>query len=373
MVTLRPSTAATWMVCFGYAAMRAAYPEAPEEADNDVREDGTACHWLAEQEWNGKSVAIGSLSPNQRVITQEMFNAVADYFVVLRSWRGKALLEHPVPLDVIYPGMAGTVDAHALSHEHRTLDVGDLKYGFRFVEVIENWQLICYALGLIMEHRLPADYKVTLHIIQPRSFHRAGPRRRWTTTVGELVATYLPQLQRAAREAMGPAPLCTPNPGCVDCPGRHACEALQNAAHTSLEVAYSATPHNLPSAALGNELARLKVAAKHLEARITGLETDVEARLRKGQVVIGWALAPSFAREAWKEGAQSQLLTLASQYYGVDLAKPRELVTPAEARRRFPATLVAQFTHKPSTGVKLVKTDKNEARRIFDPSAGEAT
>lgn len=368
MHTLRPSTAATWMVCYGYAAMRAAYPELPEEADNDVREDGTACHWLAEQEWGGNHVPVGTMSPNQRIITQEMHNAVADYFVVLRSWGGQALLEHQVPMDRIYPGMTGTVDAHANNTATRTLHVGDLKYGFRFVEVIENWQLLCYAIGLIVYYQLPADYKIVLHIIQPRSFHRAGPRRSWTTTAGEVMGTYLPQLQHAAREAMGPAPACTPNPGCVDCPGRHACMALQNAAHTSLEVAYSATPHNLPSAALGNELSRLKVAAKHLEARITGLETDVESRLRKGQVVIGWTLAPSFAREAWKEGAESQLLTLASQYYGVDLAQPRKLVTPAEARRRFPETLVAQFTHKPSTGVKLVKTDKNEARRIF---AGE--
>ena len=97
---LRPSSAAIWSKCHGYAALNAALgTEYVEETDNEIREDGTACHWLAAELWEGRSVTPGTLSPNGREITEEMLYAVDDYHVLLRSWNATDItIEKLVPV-----------------------------------------------------------------------------------------------------------------------------------------------------------------------------------------------------------------------------------------------------------------------------------
>lgn len=362
--------------------MRALYPDAPDEADNDVREDGTACHWLAKEIWERRIPAEGSLSPNNRVLDDEMFDAVDLYHGVLRqsAWQdGETYIEQPIDCSLIYPKMQGTPDAFTViargEHSNGRLRVVDLKYGFRFVEVWDNLQLIIYALCIAWKLELPDDYLVELTIVQPRSYHRDGPVRSWTTTVGNLRAKYLQMLRDAANAAMGgAAPPCTPNPGCVDCAARFSCVALQNAALRAVEQAYMGIPLELPPSAIGMELTILKAAERALEARIAGLTMQAESLIRNGKVVPGWTIAPTYARERWQDGAEAHILTLASKYFDVDASKPTQAVSPARARKLgIPDKIVAMFSHKPSTGVKLAKQDPNEAKKAFQSTAVTTT
>jgi Protein of unknown function (DUF2800). len=346
--------------------MRAAFPLAPDEADNDVCEDGTACHWLANEVWDGRFPQEGTLSPNNRVITEEMFDAVDMYHDVLRGWADVApVCEKQVPIPSVMQGMVGTPDAWAYNPTKKRLYIADLKFGYRFVEVWDNWQLICYVSGLIDLLQLN-DQEVTVEmtIVQPRSNHRNGPVRTWRVRASDLRG-HVNQLANAAIVATQEAPECVPNPGCRDCPGRHACDALQNAALTAIETAYAGVPLELPAPALGNELRLLKDAAKKLDARITGLETQADQMLRKGEVIPGWVLAPTFARESWREGTENEIITI-GQLMGKSVAKPIKPITPAQARKVLPANLVAIYAHKPSTGVKLVPQDPYEARKAFE-------
>lgn len=344
--------------------MRAMFPLAPEDADTEVTEDGTACHWLANEVWCGRLPAVDTLAPNGRVLTDEMFDAVDTYHGVLRAWSGvHAVCEQLIPIPRILQGMQGTPDAWAYNPDTKTLYIADLKFGFRFVEVWDNLQLICYACGLIDLLGLSWDTtKIEFVIVQPRSFHREGPVRKWRTTAADILP-FVMQLQVAAN-----APVqYTPNPGCFDCPGRHVCSAYQNAAMQAMEVAYGGgSTHELSGVALGAELRMLKDAAKKLEGRISGLETQAESLLRGGKTIPGWSLAPSFARETWREGTESLVLTLAECYFKTSVAKPTKAVTPAQARKVLPAGIVAMFAHKPSTGVRLVKQDPYEAKKAFE-------
>lgn len=359
---LRPSSAATWVVCSGNIDMRAMFPAAPEEADNEICEDGTACHWLAAEIWERRFAQEGSLAPNGRVLTDEMFEAVDTYHDVLRSWPSVVpVCEKYVPIPRIAPGFGGTPDAWAYNPDTHTLYIADLKFGFRFVEVWDNWQLICYACGLM--DLLGLDWQHTaieFVIVQPRCAHRDGPVRRWRTHAA-LLDDKIAQLQAAAAATTR----YVPNPGCRDCPGRHVCVALQNSALSALETAYSGDPYELPPAALGDELRRLKDASKKLDARISGLETQAEHSLRKGVTVPGWVLSASYARETWREGTEPQVIAL-GVLQGVNVTKPIRAVTPAQARKLLPVAMVAMFAHKPSTGVKLTMQDPYEARKAFD-------
>lgn len=343
--------------------MRAMFPAAPDEADNDVCEDGTACHWLASEVWDGRFPAEDTLAPNGRLLTEEMFDAVDLYHDVLRSWPDVVpVCEQYVPIPRILQGFGGTPDAWAYNPTKKRLYIADLKFGFRFVEVWENWQLICYACGLLDLLQLDdQDVTVEFVIVQPRSFHREGPVRKWCVRASDLRAHINILIGAAAAPA-----LCVPNPGCVDCPGRHVCVALQNSALTAVETSYKGDPHELTPQALGVELRLLEHAEKLLKARKTGLQTQAEHLLRHGQSVQGYALYPTFAREGWKDGGEAQIITLGQQYFSVNVAKPLRAITPAQARKVLPADIVGMYAHKPSTGVKLTKIDPLEAKKAFD-------
>lgn len=341
--------------------MRAMFPAAPDEADSEVTDDGTACHWLAAELWEGRHHAEGTLAPNGRVLTDEMFDACDLYHDVLRSW-GEAVpvCEKSIPIDRILQGLTGTPDAFAYNPTLKRLYIADLKFGFRFVEVWDNWQMICYAVGLLDLLGLwDQDVTIEFVIVQPRSSHRDGPVRKWVCKLADIIGHINVLILAARRETQ-----YVPNPGCGDCPGRHVCVALQNSALTALERAYQGDPFELSPAALGDELRRLKDAAKKLEARVTGLETQAESMLRNGKQVNGWTLAPSYARETWKEGGEQRILTLA-HLQGVNAAKPMRAMTPNQLRKVLPSSLVAMFAHKPSTGVRLTKVDPYEARKAF--------
>lgn len=356
------------MVCFGSVAVKAAFPELPDEADNDVREDGTAAHWLANEIWNGRFPAVDSMSPNQRVLDAYMFDYVDEYHGVLRSHGVPMQCEQSLKLDVIHPGMTGTPDAWGWDDKKLILYVDDFKYGFRFVEVWYNWQLICYAAALLEKLGINGQTDqyttVVFTIHQPRSPHRSGPIRTWTVRASDL-RPYINQLRHAAEMAMRDEwPDCTPNPGCPDCAGRHACEALHNSALTALETSYGGSPLEMDAPAVGNELRMLMTAQKRLEARVTGLQVQAESMIRAGKIVPHFTLAATFAREKWREGTESHVMSL-GLLYGANLAQPVKAISPAQARKLIPSTLVAQFAHKPSTGVSLQKQDPLEAAKAF--------
>lgn len=346
--------------------MRAAFPEIPEEADNDVREDGTAAHWLANEIWHQRVPPVDSLSPNGRLMDEEMFDHVDGYHSTLRSLTNAQWnIEQPVSMAWLHAEAPdGTPDAWAFDQHTYTLYVADFKYGFRFVEVWYNWQMICYVRALIEKLQLDdLTLRVVMVIVQPRSYHRDGPVRKHTMVASEIRG-FVNILKAAAHDAMQDHAACMPNPGCINCPGKHACMALQNSALTALETAYSSVPLELDERGVADELKRLKDGAKKLEARIAGLDMQAESLLRSGKVVPGWMLAPTFARERWRDGSESQVLTL-GMLYGADLAKARKPVTPAQARKLIGDKAVRMFTHTPSTGVRLTQIAPHEVLKKF--------
>lgn len=369
---LRPSGASTWAICELAVAMRALFPQMPDEADTDVCEDGTAAHWLASEIWNGNFPKEGSLSPNNRVITDEMFDGVDLYHDVLRDafWRdAETYCEQMQDCSIIYPGMKGTPDAFSLKRDADGvwhLRVVDFKFGYRFVEVWHNLQLIIYAAALAVRFSLPTGTRIQLVIVQPRCNHRDGPVRTWNTTIDGL-AHHVNHLRLRAEAAMGPNPVGKINPGCIDCAGRHACETLKAAGYDAVHVSYGAIPLDATPEQIGGELTLVKHAIKVLEARESGLEMQADAALRKGVNIPGWALYPTFARESWKEGGNESIIALEKYYPSAagKLTKPIKAITPAQARKVLPANIVAMWAHKPSTGVRLTKLDPLAAEKAF--------
>lgn len=56
---------------------------------------------------------------------------------------------------------------------------------------------------------------------------------------------------------------------------------------------------------------------------------------------------------------------------GVDLRKPVELDTPAQARKKgVDESVIAAYSETPMTAIKLVEVDGTEARQVFTRNEG---
>jgi hypothetical protein len=370
---LRPSSASVWSKCAGYAALNAALgTEYVEETDNEIREDGTACHWLAVELWEGRQVRPGDLSPNGREITDEMFNAVEEYHALLQSWDGSdAVLEQQVPVSRYFPGVAdGTPDAWKYIAAAATLHVGDLKFGFRPVEVWRNAQLIVYAWTLVCEltKQGHAPQQVVLTICQPRCAHRDGTTRSWIVSVGEL-AELAAKLAAAAATCYAPNPPCSTGPQCRDCMGAYACRTLQAAAGAGMEVSYDATPFELNEQQLGYELSKLMAARDHIDHRINGLSMQAESLLRKGKRVPAFELGRKATRWRWRPGAEA-LVRRMGELFGVEVMGEPRVKSVAKLRNAFPVDIQAMYGEKPDGELTLRMSDPNEAIRKMGSHRG---
>lgn len=365
---LRPSSAAIWSKCAGYAALNAALDsEYVEETDNEVLEDGVACHWLAEQLWNGAVISPGSISPNGRELTDEMFAAVAGYHAHIRSWPVLEFnIEVKIPVSFYFTGVQdGTPDVSAYDDLGGVLYLADLKFGFRIVDVWRCAQLIVYAVTTIKCLQAQGRHvqAVELSIYQPRVAHRDGYWRTWKPTITELMELGA-ELQTAALRCYEPNPPCVVNPGCKNCMGAHACTSLQAAAGAAVEVSYGATPFMLTEPQLGYELKTLLQAQRFIEHRITGLTTQAESLLRKGKRIPGFEMGRAATRFRWRAGADSAVRRL-GQLLGVKTTEEKTL-TVAKLRHAFPGLdIQSMYAEKPTGELKLIQSDPNEAIKRF--------
>lgn len=362
----------------------------PEQGDKAAAAEGTACHWVAQQlfeGWAADTLLADGKTTAGHPITRDMVEAaqllVDDVRDTLAPYAAVPVIEQRVSIPAIHATACwGTPDVTAwasyVAGSELFLYEWDLKYGHKHVEIFENWQLIAYASGRVSEMQAqraaagaapwPED-RITcvLRVVQPRSYHRDGPLREWRIRAADL-APYVFKLSMAAEDATGPTPQCKPQPdACEDCTARHACEALQRAAYRGIDLAQQAQAVELTPAAMGLELRYLTDAAALMEARITGLKAQVDATIRQGGIVPHWKFEPGTARMVWLKPAR-EVIT-AGELMGIKLAKDPEPITPTQAKQAgFPEELLGTYAYRPSGAVKLTVDDGSDARKVFAKS-----
>jgi hypothetical protein len=204
---------------------------------------------------------------------------------------------------------------------------------------------------------------IVMTIVQPRSYHRDGPIRRWTTSLVDLRGL-INKASTAAHEALGENPRARVGPECRDCSGRHACAELQRQGFAAMDEAVRMDPQPLSVEAASLELRMVRQALSRLGARSSGLTAFLEAQLKAGHRVPGWALQPKRGREQWT--VEAKQLVVFETLFDVKLFKEPELITPRQARQAgVPEQVVAQLSDRPPAGMELVEDDGSLARRIF--------
>lgn len=368
---IAPSAGARNVACSGSVKLEALYPE---DAESEQSREGTAAHWANAEVLNGRAIAVGQITDAGFVLTQQMIEGAED---VLRKVHQLCEQYGEQPVMYVEQRMAaprihptqcwGTPDLVLWFPIARVLVVLDYKFGHGWVEVFENWQLIAYVVAAL--HLLGIDglgeQSVTARniIAQPRSYHPDGPIREWLVNAAAL-RPLINRYAAAAEEALGPNPKTRVNPECQHCRARHACPALQAHALRSIDRAREATPFDLPPQALGIELADLRRAIKALQARETGLATQIESMIKAGQRVPFWDIDRKPGKRVWNISA-AEVLAL-GVVSGKSLAQPVEPVTPTQAiDRKLLDPVIVESIAPRVTKVELVLRDDDSARKVF--------
>jgi hypothetical protein len=373
---LAPSAAFRWRHCALSVSLEAAYPDTSDKAS---AAEGTACAWALERTVAGTPPAESDRAPNGVATTREMLEAVD---LVLQSveaklgprWREMVIAERKVKIPRIHAEhCSGTPDLYAwavLGDGRRILYVWDLKFGRLVVEAFENEQLVSYACGLMSQEQNINDQNVVLDltIVQPRVHHPAGSVRTWQV-LGSGIRALVNILAMQGEKALAPNPPARPTPeGCRDCSGRHVCQALQREGYAAADVADASTPVELTPQALGLEQRALTRALALLEARVKGNAAQIEATIRAGTAVPGWAL-PQGAEGRLEWTVPAAQAAIAGDMMGIDIRAPADVITPTQAiAKGVPEAVVTLYAKRKPAARKLVVDDGTLARLTFGSS-----
>jgi hypothetical protein len=366
---LPPSGSYAWQYCALWPTMNAQFPESEESA---AAIEGTAAHWVA---WEVLAGGIPMITPDLQPVTAEMLEGGELLTTVIRercdSNAVEFHIEEKIDCSTIAPNCFGTPDAWAFDTKRWHLEIFDYKFGHRFVDEIWNPQGLCYLAGIVdlleRKHNLnPADVDshltVSFTVVQPRCFYKNDPVRTHQFKFVEA-RSHLNALKNAAEATTIKQPRATTNEHCGDCPGRHACPALQQSAYTSAEYSNQRNIVQLKPAAAALELKILTQALARLEARVEGLKEVTIANLKRGEHVPFYRIEQGYGRTVWNV-PDAQVVALGT-LFGKDLAKPG-IVTPAQAKKLgVDETVIKSYSFTPATSIKLVPQNDKDAARVF--------
>ena len=211
------------------------------------------------------------------------------------------------------------------------LEVIDFKYGVGVVvEVLENPQLMYYALGAVVAtNEIPAKLKST--VIQPRAPHPDGIVRSYEYDYPELKA-FKGALFGAAVATQDPDAPLTVGPWCQFCPALAVCPAQLERAQAVAEaefdqvavdiVADQDTNLPVPEALSLQRLQEVMVAAPVFESWLKAVASHLRDLTEAGEDT-GYKLVPKRGRRMWRDEEQAER---AANMQGLgDLAYARKL------------------------------------------------
>lgn len=360
---LAPSSASRRKACAGSRKMEALYPQVD---DSPASREGTAAHWAASETLSGRIVDSGQIAENGVMLTDEMIDAADMYVDEVRKVGQPVFVEKRTSINYIHEQCWGTPDAWCMNKSTGTVYLWDFKYGHRFVDVFENWQLIEYAAGILDELEIDGiqDQHITvvMTIVQPRCYVGGSPVRSWSLRASDLRG-YFNAARMFEAKAMSDDAELTVSPECRDCSARHVCPSLQRASYADMNVATEAVPFDLPPQALGTELRYIQSAIDTLTARATSLEEQALSMIRQGKSVPHFTAQHGSGRERWIK-PEPEVIAM-GELMGVKLGVTK-LITPKQAiKAGMPEAVIKSFTETPRGELKLVQDDGTNARKIF--------
>ena len=359
--------------------MSQTYPDLDESQDS---KDGTASHECGANLIPLMSCGtayklsdfVGTTASNGVVMTEAMVEGaelyardVAAVMGTIDLGPGAAFgIESRVYATRIHPESWGTPDAWVYDRIRRILYVWDYKFGRRYIDEYENWQLINYAAGILDKLGINGaedqNVVVKMRVIQPRAYGPRGSIREWSVKACDLRG-HFNTLRQNAEIALSDKAEFKSGPHCRDCPGRHACDAALQGGWQLYEASTAPIPQELDPLQLGTQLDLVRRAIQQLEYLETGYAAQVEHIVRKSGRVPGYGVETTFGRLAWAKPLKE--VVAMGLMFDHDLIK-EECITPTKAiELGIDAAIVNGYSTKRTTGVKVKRINENDIKRLF--------
>lgn len=373
---LPPSSAERWLSCPGSPNMERGLPD----NEGPAAREGTFAHDIAARALDeGRDAAsfIGE-TDGEFTVDADMAEHIQVYLDEVETLMLTADVVRVEQRVVFDPDNWGTSDLITISG--RTLHVADLKFGFKFVDVIENNQCLDYACAALRSLDVGLDLdvinEVVLHIIQPRA-HKAGyglhrevrmsraQLDHWRDTV------LLPGIE-ATRD---PRAKLVAGSWCEYCKAKAKCAAFNEVALAAAAEAFPDVPDKPASPPKPNALtpARLKQvldAAPLVRKWLDHVEEFAHMEAKAGRPVPGYKLVQTIGNRKWRDDDKTTAAALRAG--GVDPIVER-LISPNQATQQLGGKkahkeFVDSLCVRPVTGDKLVSSD--DPRPALDGGAG---
>lgn len=243
------------------------------------------------------------------------------------------------------------------------LYVDDFKYGWKIVEVKENWQLLAYAIGEVMRQGVAYD-RIVLRIGQPRPHHEDGPIREWEIAYDQLLE-YKEQIEeRMDKIAEGFAELVTSHK-CKYCPAAsYACTAFNRALFHGIDYVLSDFKQDsLNEKEIAFQLDLLERVNDVLKIKTDSLNQLAVNRIKEGAIIPGYMTEDSYGDRQWKKGISPEVIKTLT---GIDIVE-KTMLSPAKAEKLgVSKDLVKLYVDRFFKGQKLKKKDSTAlGNKIF--------
>jgi len=346
---MRPSGIARALNC----SYSATIPDTGESSE--AAEEGSAAHRLAEHWLKGGD-------PNDLIgepyITPEMVEYVHTYVEYCQSLQERGATWIECKLSNIFDVMEGTADFVFVDDVNRTIEIVDLKYGYKWVEPYMNPQLTCYVDGF----KPHGNVNINLTIVQPRVYHPQGSIRTWhTSTADTAYQDTRDQIIATTWAVQSGNVTASAGSHCEYCPGRFTCKTFDAAVNAGLDyVSELGLNDEYSPDQLSTYYRSLEQVEDLLSIKKKVLQSQMESALSKGVKVDGYQMQQTFSNSKWKVSLE-ELKSLTE----IDVVK-ETLITPAEAKRRgMDAETIKELTERVPTGNKIKRVDTRLAAQLF--------
>jgi len=351
--------------CPGSKLIQAAYPRIGEDAGAE----GTVAHGIAQNimvQGDNPATYLGE-SINNIYVDQEMLYHIQTYTAQLDD-DNFSIEQNMPPIEVDNHLLTGTPDYWAFVPEAGLLKIKDFKYGFGWVEVEDNWQLITYAYLVyeFLRNKMPNFEElcktIELTVIQPRANHPDGPVRSWSFDA-TYMRNYGNQLRGAVRQAALAAPPIKTGTHCRYCTGLLRCHGAAAAAGVAYDYSMEAGHTEATEEQLAFEMELVDKATKMLEQRKTALTELILDRCKNGKIVPGWESSPVWGNIAWDVDP-----ILIGDSMEVDLRQDIKPITPTQAiaRKLITEEMVEGLASRKPGGMKLKRVNTARIKRILN-------
>jgi len=360
--SIRCSGLARPMNCAGSLFLDKQY----EEPDHEAAKAGTAAGEYLEYLLND-TLTIPDHAKNGVLFDDDMIYYATQAAEEIKSRAGTVILcEKPID----WQTQSGiTIKGHPdMSYEldSNTLGVDDYKYGWNIVEPFENWQLLGYAIGEVIQRGI-AYTSIRLRIIQPRAHHDEGHIREWTISYAQLLE-YKEKIEaRMHAIKQGENSLAT-GKHCRYCEKATGCPAFNKAFYRGVEEVHKFVQDSIDNDELSFQLDLITRIKEVMKLKDDSLKALAVHRMKAGQLVPNYVSKDRWGDRKWNKGIDANFIQAMT---GKDVTKTT-MLSPAQAEKKgVDKEMVKSLTARPHLGQSLKKCDTAKlGDKIFGKGEG---